>query len=293
VSTCDITVLICVFNKSIFLRRCINSVLSQTLLPKKIICINDFSSDRSAEILEEYCKAQPNLFLIVHNNINLGLTSSRNIGLQYVNTRFVAFLDADDYWDDRKLEKQSGFLLSGADFVYNAYKWVTNGKINEDRFSLQPKLAGSSVTAALLEGNLISGSASAVVCSFEKLVKVGYSDRNLKFIANDFGEDWDMWLRLSVICNFKYSEDVLTYLDDSGLYSSGPADVETLIRWFKAHYHIRSKFFSSHKNVIIKWQTYEFNNLIALLDHHTGQSLKDWMIINNSALASQILVNNE
>lgn len=290
---CDVTTVICVFNKSKFLERCINSVLFQTLPSKKIICINDYSTDGSDKILEAYKIKYPSLFTVIHNQINLGLTSSRNIALQYVCTKYVAFLDGDDYWSTTKLEKQLVLLNAGADVVYNSYAWVQNGKIQYDRYCLPPALTGYETTEPLLEGNLISGSASAVICNYSKLAKVGYADHNLKKIANDFGEDWDMWLRLSTISNFNYSDEILTYLDDSGSFSSPPSDDDAIVQRFKSHFYIRSKYFLSFKSTTVTFQSNEYLDLLKRINIKRLGSLRDWMMNCNFEFSVEIINQTE
>lgn len=285
----DCTVLICVYNKSNFLNRCLNSVISQTLLPKKIVIVDDCSTDNSREIVDYFYNKHPNLFIVINNNLNLGLSKSRNIGLQYADAEYVAFLDADDFWSNDKLEVQKSILDAGADFVYNSYRWVRCNNIDRDRFCLSPSLNGLDVTEKLLEGNLISGSASSVICKFENLSKVGYADNNLKLISNDFGEDWDMWLRLSTISNFQFSDSILTYLDDSGAYSNGPLNVDVQISWFKSHFYIRSKHLKIFFDAAVKYQKREFETLLVNLNKGEYENLLQWMSSINSEFCNAIL----
>lgn len=97
-----ISVIIPVYNVEKLLRRCIDSVLNQTLKDIEIICVNDGSTDNSGLILEEYKKYE-NIKII--NQKNAGLSVARNTGLENVTSKYVAFLDSDDFVDADFYEK--------------------------------------------------------------------------------------------------------------------------------------------------------------------------------------------
>ena len=97
-----LTVIIPVYNTEKYIKRCIESVLNQSLKGIKIIVINDASTDHSSSILHNYktCK-QIN---IIDNPCNLGQGESRNIGLNLVDTDYFCFLDSDDWVDTHSYE---------------------------------------------------------------------------------------------------------------------------------------------------------------------------------------------
>lgn len=97
-----ISVIIPVYNVEKFLKRCLDSVLNQTLKDIEIICVNDGSTDNSLKIIEEYKKFE-NIKII--NQKNSGLSVARNIGLKHASADYVAFLDSDDFVDSDFYEK--------------------------------------------------------------------------------------------------------------------------------------------------------------------------------------------
>ena len=105
-----ISVIIPVYNVEKYLKRCLDSVLSQTLREIEIICVNDGSTDNSIQILKEYGSK-----IKVINQENQGLSVARNIGLKEAKGEFVAFLDSDDFVDNNFYEE----LYSNA-IKYNA-----------------------------------------------------------------------------------------------------------------------------------------------------------------------------
>jgi glycosyltransferase involved in cell wall biosynthesis len=273
----DCTVIVCVYNKSLFVRRAILSILNQTAEVKKIIIVDDCSTDNSYSIVKDLKECYGDLIYIIRNETNLGLVCSRNIAFQYVCTKYVAFLDADDYWSIDKIKLQIDEINKGYDFIYNSYCWCDGDSLLTERFVLEPSLSGSDTTKKLLSGNLISGSASSVLCSFDNICRVGYADGNLKSIANNFGEDWDLWLRLSRVSNFSFVPNVLTFLDSSGEYSSAPLTSFEKIRRYKSHFYIRSKHFDKFSDVIIDFQIQEFLSLSVTISSMDLIELKSWM----------------
>ena len=97
-----ISIIIPVYNTEKLLRRCLNSVLNQTLKDIEIICVNDGSTDNSARILDDYGKYE-NIKIIEQKNS--GLSSARNTGLDIATGKYIAFLDSDDFVDPDFYEK--------------------------------------------------------------------------------------------------------------------------------------------------------------------------------------------
>ena len=102
-----VTVLMSVFNGEEFLRKAVDSILSQTYKDFELLVIDDCSTDHSADILRS-C-TDPRL-RVVHNPQNLGLTAALNLGLQLSRGDLIARQDADDVSHATRLERQVGFL---------------------------------------------------------------------------------------------------------------------------------------------------------------------------------------
>jgi glycosyltransferase involved in cell wall biosynthesis len=98
-----ITVIIPVYNVESYLSECIESVLNQDYDNKEILIINDGSTDRSAEIIEEYKKN--NTCVKVIETENRGLSMARNLGVGLALGDFIIFLDSDDYLSPNTLTK--------------------------------------------------------------------------------------------------------------------------------------------------------------------------------------------
>lgn len=98
-----ISVVIPLYNKQDLIHKCLNSVANQTYLPDEIIVVNDGSTDSSLEVVTSFSKQYYNLPIKIIDNINQGVSASRNCGISSALYPFVALLDADDEWDEAYL----------------------------------------------------------------------------------------------------------------------------------------------------------------------------------------------
>jgi glycosyltransferase involved in cell wall biosynthesis len=94
-----VSVIIPCYNCAAYVREAIDSVLNQTYRKFELIVINDGSTDDSKKILAGYGDA-----IKVISQHNMGLSSARNAGVHASRGSYLAFLDADDFWDKEFLE---------------------------------------------------------------------------------------------------------------------------------------------------------------------------------------------
>lgn len=191
-----IDVVIPAYNASAFINRTLESVAQQTLAPATVIVVDDGSVDETAEFVRRFSDAHPAQKIVLVSQTNKGISGARNTGLKVATSEFVALLDADDLWEPEKLERQAAlFMREGAEklgLVYCDYRLIDeNGNAVQARSHVGPCLRGS-IRQELRKGNLISGSASAVLIRRRVLQDVGLFDETLVCC-----EDWDLWLRIS------------------------------------------------------------------------------------------------
>lgn len=99
-----ISVIIPVYNSEKYLRKCLNSVLKQTLKDLEIILINDCSPDNSQRIIEEFAKKDKRIKFTIHFK-NKGISKTRNEGLKLAKGEFVGFVDNDDWIGSKMYEE--------------------------------------------------------------------------------------------------------------------------------------------------------------------------------------------
>lgn len=100
-----ISVIVPTFNRAALLRRALGSILNQTSPVDEVIVVNDGSTDNTADVVRSFGQA----VRYVHQ-ANSGVSAARNRGLREVKFEWVAFLDADDEWLPRKIERQRAIL---------------------------------------------------------------------------------------------------------------------------------------------------------------------------------------
>lgn len=91
-----VSVIVPVYNVEKYLRKCLGSLVSQTLQDIEIIVVNDGSGDHSQEIIEEFRKKYPEKIRSFTKE-NGGLSDARNYGLDRATGEFIGFVDSDDY----------------------------------------------------------------------------------------------------------------------------------------------------------------------------------------------------
>lgn len=104
-----LTVIIPVFNTANLLKRCLDSLLNQVNKQIEILLIDDCSTDNSLEIIKQYTQKYANIHYIVMPKQS-GAGNARNKGLEKITTKYVVFLDSDDWIDSITYEKVIKFL---------------------------------------------------------------------------------------------------------------------------------------------------------------------------------------
>src|SRR5690554_5396505 len=107
-----ISIITCFLNEEAFLEEAVESVLSQTYPNWELWLIDDGSTDGSSQIAEDYARKHPNKITYCQHegHRNLGVSASRNIGLEFSKGEWIAFLDGDDVWLPTLLEKLSDMM---------------------------------------------------------------------------------------------------------------------------------------------------------------------------------------
>lgn len=99
-----VSVIVPFYNVEKYIRKCLDTLVNQTLEDIEIILVNDGSKDNSAAIVKEYLKLY-NDKLVYLEKENGGLSDARNYGIPYAKGEYIAFLDSDDYIEYDMYEK--------------------------------------------------------------------------------------------------------------------------------------------------------------------------------------------
>lgn len=125
-----VSVIVPVHNTELYLRECLDSILSQTEQNIEVICVDDGSTDSSPDILEEYAQADSRIRVIREDCRGAG--AARNLGLAQAQGEYLSFLDSDDRFEGEMLEEAANQLdQTDADIaVFSSWMYDSDQDIN-------------------------------------------------------------------------------------------------------------------------------------------------------------------
>jgi len=193
-----VSVVIPVFNGETTILETVRSALRQTFVDIEVIVINDGSSDNTLGVLDSVRDPR----LKVYNFPNSGGSTARNRGIYKSTGEFIAFLDADDFWLENKIELQIEALQSYS-LASSVYCWVDTidltGKI---RPASRATFNGNIYIELLKNCFIVSG--SNILVRRDALESINYWDETLTA-----SQDYDLYLRLAEKYEFAHLPQVL------------------------------------------------------------------------------------
>ena len=126
-----VSIVVPVYNVENYLKRCLDSLINQTLKDIEIIIVDDGSKDNSSSICNEYAELDSRIKVIHKENQGLGL--ARNTGLEVVSGEYVGFVDSDDFVELNTYEQLYNVIMNeNADMVTcNYYSYISSDDIKQ------------------------------------------------------------------------------------------------------------------------------------------------------------------
>lgn len=178
------------YNSEKYIAETIESVLDQTYSNWEMIIVDDCSRDNGIKIVEEYQKKDKRIQLY-KNEINKGVSYTRNRAIDLSKGKYIAFLDSDDLWKKEKLKKQIKFMEENDVILsYTAYE-----KINEDGSNRGKIMVPDKLDYKELLKNCLIGFLTAVYRKKEL--------EKFKFV-NSKAEDYIFWLGILKKIDYAY-----------------------------------------------------------------------------------------
>lgn len=215
----QVDVIIPNYNQTTLLSRAVESALIQGDAINKIIIIDDGSNQETIEYLSHYFSGHEKINVIQSTRYNHpGIM--RELGLRNSDSEWVAFLDADDFWESKKIERQLKFAIENNFDMVSSNGYIFRDSIKVKRmyeFESAPRIT----TKSLFEENIIINSSTLIRRDcFQKIG--GYStEYHLRGV-----EDFSTWLKVSVHFRIGFlNEELVNYEDlkDSFSKQQNPA----------------------------------------------------------------------
>ncbi|MCF6295419.1 MAG: glycosyltransferase [Flavobacteriaceae bacterium] len=255
------SVIIPLYNKEKLIALTIKSILNQTFNDFEVIIVNDGSTDNGLKILSNLVDDR----FIIYNQDNQGVSHARNFGIEKAKGKYIALLDADDFWHTNHLFELKKLIetFPNAGLFCNNYEINYNGKFVKPatfNFKYENKYL---IVKDFFSANIINFIPSSSSSAFLKSTFTKLGAYNLNFRT---GQDIDLWIRFALKHDIAFNP-VLTMrynnFDNSSLS--------------KNNYNI------DRYNLINGFNNEETNNI----------SLKRYLDINRYALAIRCKMNNE
>ncbi len=183
-----------VYNKEKYIKTTIDSILNQSYSKFELIIVNDQSTDGSLDIIQSYKDER----IVLINKINGGSSSARNLGIINSKNKYIAFIDADDYWYSDFLETMKNLIVK-----FSTYKVFGCCYLHEQICEIIPERNTKGVKEFIIEDYfkfILEGkqalTASTAVVERSVFAEVGLFPNDIKN-----WEDLDMWGRIA--CKYK------------------------------------------------------------------------------------------
>lgn len=189
-----VSIIIPLYNAETFIAQTLQSVLDQTFREWELIVVDDCSTDKSRQIVNQFAVTD-NRITLIESAINFGGPAKpRNIGIEKAKGEYIAFLDADDIWLPEKLEKQLKFIQTNNLNFSSCYCTLIDEQ-NEEiplgwKSAFLYKILSKKTICDVIKNSFIL--TSSVIISKKALLNFS---ENKNYIAV---EDFDLWLRILV-----------------------------------------------------------------------------------------------
>lgn len=201
-----ISIIIPIYKTEAYLRRCLDSIVSQTYTNLEIILVDDGSPDNSFRICNEY-SAKDNRIQIIRKK-NGGLSDARNAGLDICKGDYISFVDSDDWVNERYIEKLFTLLTSTKTDISIGNFIRTNGKkMQYPKRIFQAKIYNPKEAIICCT----NGRKPAFATSCSKLYKKALFEQ-LRFPIGKFHEDeFTTYLLFYRASRISYTPDILYF----------------------------------------------------------------------------------
>ena len=261
------SVVIPLYNKVGFIKNSLESVLKQTHQDFEVIIVNDGSTDGSKKVVETF--KDPRI-QVLHQN-NKGASAARNSGIEKAKNKWIALIDADDYWYPNHLEELNKMIsmYPKANVICNNYEVLLNNKhLKQPTYSLNEPFKAQYIQD-YFEASQIDALGWTSALGFTKKIfsDVGGFDEQIRS-----GQDTDLMIRLGLSSIIAFNPEVTAcYITETENNLAKSKSISDRIKIFKKYIR-EEKEMSSLK-------TYLDRNRFALTVLYKMSRIPEWRSI--------------
>ena len=202
------SIIIPLYNKAPYIRKALETVCAQTYRDYEIIVVNDGSTDDSALVAESYLQHAEGICYTIISQDNAGVAAARNRGVKHASGQYMAFLDADDWWEPDYLARMAELIADypqagvyGCNYVYY--------KPGKTRVALNIPTGYINYSKAYYEGSAMPIWTGATIMPKTVLEEMGGFPLGIKL-----GEDFLLWAKTALHYKVAFLNEPLAYYNN-------------------------------------------------------------------------------
>ena len=202
------SIIIPLYNKAPYIRKALETVCAQTYRDYEIIVVNDGSTDDSAVVAESYLQHAEGICYTIISQDNAGVAAARNRGVKQASGDYMAFLDADDWWEPDYLARMAELIADypqagvyGCNYVYY--------KPGKTRVALNIPTGYINYPKAYYEGSAMPIWTGATIMPKTVLEEMGGFPLGIKL-----GEDFLLWAKTALHYKVAFLNEPLAYYNN-------------------------------------------------------------------------------
>ncbi len=196
-----VSIIIPIYNVEKYIKKCLDSLIKQTLDDIEIICVNDGSPDNSMEIVNEYAKNDKRFIVLTQENQGTG--AARNKGIDAATGEYIMFLDPDDWYEFDACEKAYNHIKqNNTDFAFFGMKhfYEDTGISEIDNWRLKNILSVSDLNNINLK-ELDFVYARSGECVYKIYNRCFLTDNDIRFTHTKMGEDYPFSFKAIILAD--------------------------------------------------------------------------------------------
>ena len=190
------SIIIPLYNKSTHIEKCLQSVIDQAYREFEVIIVNDGSTDDSLEKINRF-KVSKFQSLQIINQANAGVSTARNNGVKEAKCDYIAFLDADDWWEPNYLNEMKNLVYDFPEAgIYGSnYYLVKSGIRRIAKIGVEPSFSQGIINYCQVYAKTLTMPLWTCATVIHK--RIFESENGFKPILR-LGEDFDLWIRVAL-----------------------------------------------------------------------------------------------